>query len=155
MLEKGSKAPDFTLPDQDGNEISFASKKGKWIVLYFYPRDMTPGCTTQACNFQEHLPGFGSLNAEIIGVSKDSIKRHRKFADKYNLEFTLVSDENLELCNAYGVWQQKSLYGKKYMGIVRSTFIIDPDGVIQKVYPKVEVKNHYTEVRATLEELQK
>lgn len=154
MLEKGNKAPEFTLPDQDGNEITFSSKKGKWIIIYFYPRDMTPGCTTQACNFQEHLPEFEPLNTEIIGVSKDSVKRHRKFADKYRLGFTLISDERGELCEAFGVWQEKSLYGKKYMGIVRSTFIIDPNGIIQKVYPKVNVKEHYIEVQNDLKSLQ-
>lgn len=154
MLDIGTKAPDFTLPDQDGKVISFASKRGKWIIIYFYPKDMTPGCTTEACNFQEHLPEFDTLNTEIIGISKDSVTKHRKFADKYNLRFTLVSDESGELCEAYGVWQEKSLYGKKYMGIVRSTFIINPDGIVQKVFPKVSVKEHYLEVQEALKKLQ-
>lgn len=153
MLEAGVLAPDFKLPDQDGNEISLSAKKGKWVVLYFYPKDLTPGCTTEACNFQEALPDLGSLNAEVIGVSKDSVKSHRKFADKYNLAFTLVSDENGTVCEDYGVWQKKSMYGKEYMGIVRSTFIIDPQGKVAKVFPAVKVKDHHTEIQDTLKEL--
>ena len=155
MLDIGSPAPDFTLKDQDGNEITLSKLKGKWIVLYFYPKDMTPGCTTEACNFQETLPNFKSLNAEIIGVSKDSVKKHRKFADKYKLAFTLVSDENGAVCEAYDVWKEKFNYGKSYMGIVRSTFIIDPEGTIVKIYPKVNVKEHHQEVQEDIKSLQK
>jgi peroxiredoxin Q/BCP len=154
MLEAGTKAPDFNLADQDGNYVSLSSKKGKWVVLYFYPKDLTPGCTTEACNFQEVLPDLGKLNTEVIGVSKDSIKSHRKFADKYNLRFTLVSDESGKVCEDYGVWQKKSRYGKEYMGIVRSTFIIDPQGKIVHVFPKVNVKEHHTEIQDILKEFQ-
>ncbi|KAA3613530.1 MAG: thioredoxin-dependent thiol peroxidase [Calditrichaeota bacterium] len=154
MLEAGTKAPDFNLPDQDGNEQSLSERKGKWIVLYFYPKDMTPGCTTEACNFQETLPDFENLNTEIIGISKDSVVRHRKFADKYSLGFTLVSDEDGKVCEAFGTWQLKKNYGKEYMGIVRSTFIINPEGIIAKVYPNVRVKEHHLRVQEDLKELQ-
>ncbi len=154
MLEAGNKAPNFTLQDQNGDEQILSSRKGKWVVLYFYPKDMTPGCTTEACNFQEALPDFKKLNAEIIGISKDSVTRHRKFSDKYSLNFILVSDEDGSVCEAFGSWQLKKNYGKEYMGIVRSTFIINPDGVIAKVYPKVKVKEHHLEVQQDLMELQ-
>jgi len=154
MLEIGITAPDFVLNDQDGKEQTLSSRKGKWVVLYFYPKDMTPGCTTQACNFQETLPDFEKLNSEIIGISKDSVSRHRKFADKYTLGFTLVSDEEGKVCEAYGTWQLKKNYGKEYMGIVRSTFIISPEGKIAKIYPVVKVKEHHLEVQEALKELQ-
>ncbi len=154
MLKTGTPALDFALPDQNGITQTLSSRKGKWVILYFYPKDMTPGCTTEACNFQEMLPDFDALNTEIIGISKDSISRHHKFADKYSLNFTLVSDENGKVCEKYGTWQLKKNYGKEYMGIVRSTFIIDPEGKISVVYPKVKVKNHHLEVQETLKELQ-
>jgi len=155
MIEAGTPAPDFTLQDQDDQTVTLSSLKGKWVVLYFYPKDLTPGCTTEACNFQEALPNFTSLNAEIIGVSKDSVKTHRKFADKHNLNFRLVSDKDGQVCDAYDVWKEKFNYGKSYMGIVRSTFIIDPQGTIAKVYPKVNVKEHHQEVQEALKALQK
>ena len=155
MIDTGSPAFDFTLQDQDGQTVTLSSLRGKWVVLYFYPKDLTPGCTTEACNFQEALPNFKSLNAEIIGVSKDTVKMHRKFADKHNLNFRLVSDEEGKVCEAYGVWQEKNMLGKRYMGIVRSTFIIDPDGKIAKVYPKVNVKDHHQEVEEAIKSLQK
>jgi len=154
MLKEGSTALDFTLKDQDGKEVSLASKKGKWVVLYFYPKDLTPGCTTEACNFQKSLPDFSSLNAEIIGVSKDTVKMHRKFADKYKLAFSLVSDEQGKVCDAYEVWKEKFNYGKSYMGIVRTTFIINPEGTIVKIFPKVNVKGHHLEVQEALKDLQ-
>lgn len=154
MLKIGDIAPDFNEQDQNGNTITLSSKKGKWVVLYFYPKDMTPGCTTEACNFQEHLPDISALNAEIIGVSKDSISKHKKFADKYNLNFTLVSDINGKICDAYGVWKEKSLYGKSFMGIVRTTYIIDSQGVVRKIFPKVQVKEHHLEIQQSLQELQ-
>ena len=154
MLKEGSTAPDFTLKDQDDKEVSLSSKKGKWVVLYFYPKDLTPGCTTEACNFQESLPDFSSLNAEIIGVSKDTVKMHRKFADKYKLAFSLVSDEQGKVCDAYEVWKEKFNYGKSYMGIVRTTFIINPEGTIAKIFPKVNVKGHHLEVQKALKNLQ-
>jgi peroxiredoxin Q/BCP len=154
LLKIGDIAPDFNEQDQNGNTITLSSKKGKWVVLYFYPKDMTPGCTTEACNFQEHLPDISALNAEIIGVSKDSISKHKKFADKYNLNFTLVSDINGKICDAYGVWKEKSLYGKSFMGIVRTTYIIDSQGVVRKIFPKVQVKEHHLEIQQSLQELQ-
>ena len=154
MLESGTTAPLVKLSDQDGNEVNLADKKGKWLVLYFYPKDMTPGCTTEACNFQEALPQIASLNAEIFGVSKDHVNKHRKFADKYSLNFTLLSDAEGSVCEDFGVWQKKSMYGKEYMGIVRSTFIIDPDGKIAEVFPKVKVKEHHLEIQESLKTLQ-
>jgi len=155
MLEAGVQAPDFELPDQNGKTVKLSDFKGKWIVLYFYPKDMTPGCTTEACNFQESLPDFQSLDAVILGVSKDSVERHKKFADKYNLQFPLLSDAENNVCETYGVWVEKNMYGRKYMGINRSTFLIDPQGKIAKVYPKVKVKIHHEEVKKDLQNLKK
>ena len=153
MLEQGIKAPDFSAPDQDGKEHKLSDYLGKWIVLYFYPKDMTPGCTTEACSFRDELPQFDKLEAQIIGVSKDSVQRHLKFANKYDLPFVLLSDENGTICEDYGVWQEKSLYGKKFMGIIRSTFLINPDGKIARVFPKVKVKEHAAELLQALNEL--
>ncbi len=155
MLEPGTPAPAFTLPDQDGNPVSLSDFKGQWVVLYFYPKDMTPGCTTEACTFQEELPAFKNLNARIVGVSKDSVKRHRTFADKYNLNFTLLSDEEGKMIESYGAWQEKKMYGKTFWGIVRMTYIIDPDGRIARVFPKVKPGEHPAETARVLEELQK
>lgn len=146
MLEAGTQVPEFSLPDQDGKTHQISDYRGKWVVLYFYPKDLTSGCTTEACNFQDSLPNFTKIDAEILGVSKDPVKQHRKFADKHALKFTLLSDENNNVCEQFGVWQKKSMYGKEYMGIVRSTFIIDPEGKIAKTYPKVSVKQHHEEV---------
>ena len=153
MLEAGTRAPEFTLPDQNGNEVTLSSFKGKWVVLYFYPKDLTPGCTTEACNFQEALPDFSKIDAVILGVSKDSVKQHKKFAEKYNLQFSLLSDENSTVCEDYGTWVKKSMYGKEYMGINRSTYLIDPEGKIAKVYEKVKPKEHHAEVLADLNDL--
>ncbi len=153
MLKVGDKAPDFTLPDQDGRPVALKDFQGDWLVLYFYPKDMTPGCTTEACNFQEALPAFEGLKARVAGVSKDSVARHRRFADKYGLTFPLLSAEESDMIERYGAWQEKNLYGRKYMGIVRMTYIIDPDGRVAKVFPKVKAKTHAAEVRAALEEL--
>lgn len=155
MLEVGSAAPDFSLPDQNDNQLSLSSLKGKWVVLYFYPKDLTPGCTTEACNFQESLPDFSNIDAVILGVSKDSVKQHKKFADKNNLEFSLLSDEHGTVCEDYSTWVKKSMYGKEYMGINRSTYLIDPEGKIAKVYPKVKPKEHHSEVLNDLHELKK
>ncbi len=155
MLEPGTQAPGFTLPDQNGNPISLENFKGKWVVLYFYPKDMTPGCTTEACNFQEVLPDLQKIDAVVLGVSKDPVERHKKFAEKYNLRFPLLSDAESNICETYGVWGKKKLYGREYMGITRSTFIIDPQGKIVKVYPKVKVKTHHQEVIQDLQELKK
>ncbi len=153
MLEQGKAAPDFSVPDQDGNIVRLSDFTGKWVVLYFYPKDMTPGCTVEACNFRDEFPAFEKLDAVILGVSKDSTKSHTKFAQKYELPFTLLSDEEGTVCESYGVWKEKSMYGKTYMGIVRSTFLIDPQGKIARIYPKVKVKEHAAELIQTLSEL--
>ncbi len=153
MLETNSNAPDFILNDQNNQQVKLSDFKGKWVVVYFYPKAMTPGCTTEACNFQESFPNFTELDAVILGVSKDPVARQKKFADKYQLQFPLLSDEQGEVCRAFGVWQKKKLYGREFMGIVRSTFIIDPQGKIAKVYPKVKVKEHHTQVLNDLKEL--
>ena len=153
MLDQGKKAPDFTAPDQNGKQHSLSAYKGKWVILYFYPKDMTPGCTTEACNFRDDFPEFNKLDAVILGVSKDSVQKHLKFAQKYDLPFSLISDENGTICETYGVWQEKSMYGKKYMGINRSTFLINPEGNIARVFPKVNVKTHAEELLQAIEEL--
>lgn len=145
MLEEGKKAPDFTAIDQNGEKVKLSSFKNKKnVVLYFYPKDMTPGCTTEACDFRDHFKKF--KDTEILGVSIDSPERHQKFIEKQSLPFTLISDEDKKVVEKYGVWQEKSMYGKKFMGIVRSTFIIDKTGKIRKIYPKVKVKGHVEEV---------
>lgn len=146
MLNIGDAAPNFILPDSQGKNVNLSDKKGKWIILYFYPKDMTPGCTQQACDFNAHQDQFSGLNAEIIGISKDSAARHTKFIEKYNLNFTLLSDEDNTACEAYGVWQKKKLYGKEFMGIVRTTFIINPEGKIAHIFNKVRVKEHNSKV---------
>ncbi|MCF8720185.1 thioredoxin-dependent thiol peroxidase [Nitrospina gracilis] len=152
MIKEGSKAPDFTAVDQDGNKVKLSSFKGKKnVVLYFYPKDMTPGCTTEACDFRDLHNKF--KNTQVLGVSVDSPERHQKFIEKYELPFTLVSDEDKKVVQKYGVWQEKKLYGKTFMGIVRSTFLIDKEGVVRKVWPKVKVKGHAEEVLESLKEL--
>ena len=138
LLEVGTKAPAFTLPDQDGKMVSLKDFKGQKVVLYFYPKDNTPGCTKQACNFGELLPQFREKGAAVIGVSKDSVASHKKFQEKFGLPFTLLSDTELKVIQAYGVWQEKNMYGKKTMGVVRSTYLIDEKGVIVKAFGKVK-----------------
>ncbi len=155
MLNIGDTAPDFCLPNQDEEEICLRDIKGRWIVLYFYPKDNTPGCTTEACDFTAALPDFEGLDAIVLGVSPDSPKKHRNFIEKKDLRITLLSDEEKELCKAFGVWQLKKNYGREYMGVVRSTFIIDPDGKIAAKWEKVRVKGHVEEVKEKLEELHK
>lgn len=154
MLEIGDAVPDFCLPNQDEEEICFRDIKGRWIVLYFYPKDNTPGCTTEACDFTAALPDFEGLNAIILGISPDSPKKHRNFIDKKELKITLLADEEKELCKAFGVWQLKKNYGREYMGVVRSTFIIDPNGKIAAKWEKVRVKGHVDEVKSKLDMLQ-
>lgn len=154
MLEVGIKAPEFCLPNQDEEEICLRDIVGGWIVLYFYPKDNTPGCTTEACDFTEAMPDFSGLGATILGVSPDSPKKHRNFIEKKELKITLLADEEKELCEAYGVWQLKKFMGREYMGVVRSTFIIDPDGKIAAVWNKVRVKGHISDVKEKLKELQ-
>ncbi|MBR5559459.1 MAG: thioredoxin-dependent thiol peroxidase [Oscillospiraceae bacterium] len=146
MLEVGTKAPSFTLPDADGNPVSLSDFAGRRVVLYFYPRDNTPGCTRQACAFGASYQGFKDSNTVVIGVSKDSVASHRKFADKYELPFILLADPELQVIQAYGVWQEKKNYGKVSMGVVRSTYIIAPDGTIEKVMPKVKPDTNAAEI---------
>jgi len=155
MLEIGDAIPDFCLPNQDEEEICFRDIKGHWIVLYFYPKDNTPGCTTEACDFTAALPDFTALDAIILGVSPDSPKKHRNFIEKKGLKITLLSDEEKELCKRFGVWQLKKFMGREYMGVVRSTFLIAPDGTLAYKWEKVKVKGHVEEVKAKLIELQK
>ena len=152
MLEVGTKAPAFTLPDKDGKMVSLADFAGKRVVLYFYPKDNTPGCTRQACAFAGAYEAFRELDAVVIGVSRDSAASHRKFADKYTLPFLLLSDPELTVLQAYGVWQEKKMYGKVSMGVVRSTYLIDEQGIIQKVMPKVKPDTNAAQI---LEELSK
>lgn len=154
MLEVGTKAPDFTLLDKDGNTVSLADFTGKRVVLYFYPRDNTPGCTRQACAFAQNFEDFRRQDIVVIGISKDSVASHLKFAQKYDLPFILLSDPELQAIQAYGVWQEKKLYGKVSMGVVRSTYIIDPQGLIEKVMPKVKPDTNAAEILAYLAEKQ-
>lgn len=146
MLETGTKAPDFTLNDKDGNAVSLTDFAGKKVVLYFYPKDSTPGCTRQACAFAAAYEAFKTLGAVIIGISKDSEASHRRFAEKNGLPFILLSDPELKAIQAYGVWQEKKNYGKVSMGVVRSTFIIDEKGLIEKVMPKVRPDTNAAEI---------
>ena len=155
MLQVGDSVPDFCLPNQDEEEICFRDIKGRWIVLYFYPKDNTPGCTTEACDFTAALPDFDKLEAIVLGVSPDSPEKHRKFIEKKELKITLLADEEKELCNLFGVWQLKKFMGKEYMGVVRSTFIISPEGKIAASWDKVRVKGHVSEVKETLGQLKK
>lgn len=153
MIKIDEKAPEFCLPNQDDVEICLRDVKGKWIVLYFYPRDNTPGCTTEACEFTEAIADFSALDAIILGVSADSTKKHRNFIEKKELGITLLSDESTDMMQEYGVWQLKKNYGKEYMGIVRTTLIINPDGVVKALWEKVRVKDHVSTVKSELERL--
>ena len=150
MLDVGTKAPEFTLPDKAGNLVSLSDFLGKKVILYFYPKDNTPGCTRQACAFARNYGAFQEKNAVVIGISKDSTASHLKFAQKYELPFVLLSDPELQAIQAYGVWQEKKLYGKVSLGVVRSTYIIDPQGVIEKVMPKVKPDTNADEILAYL-----
>jgi len=150
MLETGSKAPDFTLPDQDGENVSLSDLAGTTVVLYFYPKADTPGCTTQACGVRDHLPDYESAGVRVLGVSPDPVKAVKKFHDGQSLNFTLLADEDHAVCEAYGVWGEKSMYGRTYMGAQRATFIIDGEGVIRHVIPKVSPKTHDDEVLAAI-----
>ena len=150
MLTIGTKAPDFTLQDKDGKTVSLSDFLGKKVVLYFYPKDNTSGCTRQACAFAGTYKGFKEKNVEVIGISKDSVASHQKFAEKYYLPFILLSDPELTAIQAYGVWQEKKLYGKVSMGVVRTTFIIDENGNIEKIMPKVKPDTNAAEILAEL-----
>ena len=150
MLEKGMKAPEFTLADKEGNMVSLSDFAGKKVVLYFYPKDNTPGCTRQACAFAGSYDAFKALDVVVIGVSKDSVASHVKFAAKYNLPFVLLADPELQAIKAYDVWQEKKLYGKVSMGVVRTTYIIDENGMIEKAMPKVKPDTNAKEILACL-----
>ena len=145
-LEIGDKAPDFTLPTDGDGRITLSKLKGKKVIVYFYPRDDTPGCTKEACAFRDNFPQFGKSGAVVIGISKDSAAAHDKFKAKYKLPFTLGSDKELEAAKAFGVWVEKSLYGRKYMGMERATFLIDVKGVIRGIWHKVKVNGHVADV---------
>ena len=151
MLEAGMKAPEFTLPDKDGNLVSLSQFRGRRVVLYFYPKDNTPGCTRQACAFAAAWQEFRDLDAVVIGISRDSQASHQKFAEKHSLPFLLLSDPELQAIQAYGVWQEKKLYGKVSMGVVRTTFLIDGDGVIRQVMHKVKPDTNAAQVLEALQ----
>ena len=153
MIEPGQTAPQFTLPNQDGEPVSLGDFAGTTVVLYFYPKADTSGCTVQACGVRDHLPNYTEAGAVVIGVSPDPVKAVKKFADKHALDFTLLADEDHAVCEAYGVWSEKSMYGRKYWGALRTTFVIAPDGTVAHVIPKVTPKTHDDEVLAVLEQL--
>lgn len=150
-VEIGKKVPDFSLPDQDGNIHKISDYIGSWILIYFYPKDDTPGCTKEACSIGENFPDFKKSNIKVFGISADSVKSHKKFAEKYKLPFTLLSDENKEVVNLFGVWGKKKFMGKEYMGINRSSFLVDPKGIIVKIYEKVVPDVHAEEVLKDVE----
>ena len=152
MVAEGKKAPSFSLIDENGQKVSLNDFKGKKVVLYFYPKDMTSGCTKEACDFRDQFPNFKKIKTVVLGISPDSAGSHKKFSDKYDLPFTLLSDEKKEVVQKYGVWKEKSMYGKKYMGVERRTFIIDEEGKIKKIFPKVKVDGHVEEIIKILKE---
>jgi thioredoxin-dependent peroxiredoxin len=153
-LQVNQPAPNFSLPDQEGKMHKLSDYKGKWVLVYFYPKDDTPGCTTEACSIRDNFPKFTSSALVVLGISKDSVASHKKFAEKYTLPFTLLSDESKEVIQAYDVWQEKNMMGKKYMGIVRTSFLIDPHGKIVKMYEKVKPEVHAKEVLEDIQKLQ-
>lgn len=150
MLKTGEKAPEFSLLSDSGEKINLRDFKGKKVILYFYPKDNTSGCTKEACDFRDSIKIFQKKNAVVIGISKDSIESHKKFKSKFNLPFTLLSDEQTDVLNKYGVWKEKSMYGKKYMGIERTTFIISKKGIIENIFSKVKVNGHVQEILNTI-----
>ena len=151
--EEGKKAPDFTAPTDGGGKLKLSELRGKPVVLYFYPKDDTSGCTAEACSFRDNAAAFKKLKAQVVGVSKDSVASHDKFKKKYELPFTLASDAEGKVCEAYGTWVEKSMYGRKYMGIERATFLIDEKGVIRNIWHKVKVPGHVDEVLAAAKAL--
>jgi thioredoxin-dependent peroxiredoxin len=153
MITVGNAAPSFTLPDQDGKNVSLQDFLGKWVVVYFYPKDDTPGCTVEACSFRDSESELTEAGIIVIGISKDSVASHKKFADKFNLKFHLLADPSTEVIQAYGAWQEKSMYGKKFMGIQRSTALINPEGKITKIFPKVTPKDHAKEILKAIAEI--
>jgi len=155
MLKVGDKAPVFSLEDQVGKTHKLSDNKGKWVLIYFYPRDNTPGCTKEACQIRDNFSGFKKLQANVLGVSKDSVKSHQNFATKYSLPFPLLSDPEVKMIKAYKAWKKKKMAGREYMGIVRMSYLVDPKGNIAKVYPKVKPLDHAEEVIEDLKEMQK
>ena len=153
MIEVGKKAPAISLLDGEGKKRTLKEFLGKKVVIYFYPKDNTSGCTAESCDFRDAFPKFKKNDAVIIGISPDSVQSHKKFAEKYDLPFILLSDEEKKVLQKYGVWQEKSMYGKKYMGVVRTTVLIDQKGIIGKIYPKVKVKGHVEQVAKDIEEI--
>jgi peroxiredoxin Q/BCP len=153
MPPSGSVAPDFTLPDQDGVPHTLSDGRGTWTLLYFYPKDDTPGCTKEACAIRDALPDFKAIDAEVLGISPDSVKSHKKFAEKYGLPFTLLADEGQAIADAYGVWGRKKFMGREYDGVFRTSFLIDPSGKVAKVYEGVKPEEHAAEVLADLKAL--
>ena len=153
MTTLNNPAPDFTLPTDGNGTVTLSALKGKKIIVYFYPKDDTSGCTTQACGFRDHLPDFTGADAVVIGISKDSVKSHDKFKTKHGLNFVLASDENNDTCERFGVWKEKSMYGKKYMGIERSTFLIGADGVVHQEWRNVKIPGHVEAVLAAAKAL--
>jgi peroxiredoxin Q/BCP len=153
MIESGQPAPDFELPDQDGNPVRLSELRGRRVVLYFYPKADTPGCTTQACGVRDHRADYEAAGATVLGVSPDPVSAVKRFADKQSLDFRLLADEDHAVCETYGVWAEKSMYGRTYWGALRATFIIDADGVVQHVIPKASPKTHDDEVLVALGEL--
>ena len=152
-LTEGKSAPSFSLPSTNGKKISLKELAGKKVVLYFYPKDDTPGCTQEACDFRDSIKQFQKQGATVLGVSPDPIKKHDKFREKYKLPFTLLSDESKEMLQKYGVWKEKSMYGRKYMGVERTTVILDKEGKIRKIFPKVKVTEHAKEVLKAVQEI--
>ncbi len=145
-LTEGQPAPDFSLPTTEGSTVRLSDLRGKKVVLYFYPKDDTPGCTKEACSFRDHLGALQQMGVVVLGVSPDSVQSHQKFAQKYGLNFPLLADEGAQVATAYGVWKEKKQYGRTYMGIERTTFLIDENGIVRKVFPKVKVDGHVEEV---------
>ncbi|HJV32629.1 MAG TPA: thioredoxin-dependent thiol peroxidase [Patescibacteria group bacterium] len=152
-LKLGQKAPGFRLPDQDGKEHDLKDYAGTWVLLYFYPKDDTPGCTVEACTLRDNFPKFRKMKAVVLGVSADPVKKHAKFAEKYELPFTLLSDEKKEMLGDYGVWAKKKFMGREYMGILRNSYLIDPQGKIAKIYEGVKPAQHAEEVLQDLKTL--
>ncbi len=153
MVAEGELAPDFTLPDQDGNDVKLSDLRGRPVVLYFYPKADTPGCTTQACGIRDHRGDYEKTGAKVVGVSPDTVSAQKKFAEKYDLDFTLLADADHEVADLYGVWGEKKMYGKTYMGVQRATFVIDPEGVVAHVIPKASPKTHDEVVLEALRQL--
>jgi peroxiredoxin Q/BCP len=153
MIEQGTQAPDFTLPDEDGNDVTLSELRGAPVVVYFYPKADTPGCTTQACGVRDHLPDYEAAGARVLGISPDPVAKVKKFHDKQGLNFTLLADEDHAVCEQYGVWVEKSMYGRTYWGAQRATFVLDAEGKVATVFPKVKPKEHDDLVLGALAEL--